>query len=49
MIELGAGGSGRPMGDEADFGKIVAFLCSQPAANLNGARIVVDGGETTAL
>jgi 3-oxoacyl-[acyl-carrier protein] reductase len=49
MIELGAAGSGRPMGDAADFGKVVAFLCSQPAANLNGARIVVDGGETTAL
>ncbi len=49
MIELGAGGSGRPMGDPADFGKVVAFLCSQAAANVNGARIVVDGGESLAL
>jgi 3-oxoacyl-[acyl-carrier protein] reductase len=49
MIELGATKSGRPMGDPADFGKVVAFLCSQAACNLNGARIVVDGGESLAL
>jgi 3-oxoacyl-[acyl-carrier protein] reductase len=49
MIELGFTGSGRPMGDPADFGKVVAFLCSQAAANVNGARIVVDGGESLAL
>ena len=49
MIELGAAGSGRPMGDPADFGKVVAFLCSQAAANVNGARIVVDGGESLSL
>jgi len=46
MVELGGRG---PMGDPADFGKIVAFLCSGAAANVNGARIVIDGGETTAL
>ena len=44
--ELGATG---PMGDPADLGKVVAFLCSQPAGNVNGARLVVDGGETLAL
>lgn len=49
MIELGATGSGRPMGDPADFGQVVAFLCSQAAANVNGARIVVDGGESLSL
>jgi 3-oxoacyl-[acyl-carrier protein] reductase len=49
MIELGFTGSGRPMGNPADFGKVVAFLCSQVAANVNGARIVVDGGESLAL
>jgi len=48
MLELG-GGKGRPMGDPADFGKVVAFLCSQPAGYVNGARIVVDGGDTLAL
>jgi 3-oxoacyl-[acyl-carrier protein] reductase len=37
------------MGDPADFGKVVAFLCSQQASNVNGARIVVDGGESLAL
>jgi NAD(P)-dependent dehydrogenase (short-subunit alcohol dehydrogenase family) len=37
------------MGDPADFGKVVAFMCSQAACNLNGARIIVDGGESLAL
>jgi 3-oxoacyl-[acyl-carrier protein] reductase len=49
MIELGATDSGRPMGDPADFGKVVAFLCSQAAANVSGARLVVDGAESLAL
>ena len=49
MIELGLAAGGRPMGEPSDFGKVVAFLCSQAAANLNGARIVVDGGESLAL
>lgn len=49
MIELGFASSGRPMGDPAGFGRVVAFLCSQAAANVNGARIVVDGGESLAL
>jgi 3-oxoacyl-[acyl-carrier protein] reductase len=47
MLELGGGD--RPMGDPSDFGKVVAFLCSQPAGYLNGARLVVDGGDTLAL
>lgn len=45
----GGGGGGGPMGDPADFGRVVAFLCSQPAAFVNGAAIVVDGGATLAL
>lgn len=49
MIELGMAASGRPMGDPADFGKVVAFLCSEAAGNLNGTRVVVDGGESLAL
>ena len=36
-------------GDPADFGKVVAFLCSEPARFVNGATIVVDGGATLAL
>ncbi len=46
MRELG----GAPvMGDPADFGRVVAFLCSQPAAFVNGAAVVVDGAQTLAL
>jgi 3-oxoacyl-[acyl-carrier protein] reductase len=52
MIELarttGAGGE-QTLGDPADFGRVVAFLCSAPAAFMNGAAIVVDGGATLAL
>ncbi len=37
------------MGDPADFGRVVAFLCSATAGFVNGAAIVVDGGSTLAL
>jgi 3-oxoacyl-[acyl-carrier protein] reductase len=42
------GGTG-PMGDPADFGRVVAFVCSAHASFVNGATIVVDGGATLAL
>jgi len=42
------GGTG-PMGDPADFGRIVAFLCSEQARFVNGAALVVDGASTLAL
>lgn len=45
MVELGGGG-GAPMGDPGDFGRVVAFLCSQPAAFVNGAAVVVDGAQS---
>jgi 3-oxoacyl-[acyl-carrier protein] reductase len=48
MRELGGADSGA-MGDPADFGKVVAFLCSQPAGFVNGTAVVVDGGATLAL
>ena len=48
MRSLGGGG-GLPMGDPADFGRVVAFLCSMHAGFLNGAAVVVDGGATLAL
>ena len=48
MRELGNDGRG-PMGDPADFGKVVTFLCSDPARFVNGAAVVVDGGATLAL
>jgi 3-oxoacyl-[acyl-carrier protein] reductase len=46
MRELGGTG---PMGDPADFGRVVAFVCSVHAGFVNGATIVVDGGATLAL
>jgi 3-oxoacyl-[acyl-carrier protein] reductase len=46
--ELGLGGDG-PLGDPARFGQVVAFLCSEPAAFVNGAAITVDGGRTLGL
>jgi 3-oxoacyl-[acyl-carrier protein] reductase len=46
MRELGGTG---PMGDPADFGRVVAFVCSAHAGFVNGATIVVDGGATLAL
>ena len=47
MQQLGAASG--PMGDPADFGRVVAFLCSAHAGFVNGATIVVDGGATLAL
>jgi 3-oxoacyl-[acyl-carrier protein] reductase len=49
MRQLGGAGGLGVMGDPDDFGKVVAFLCSQPAAFVNGAAVVVDGGATLAL
>lgn len=43
MLELG-GSDGAHMGDPADFGQVVAFLCSDQAGFVNGAAVVVDGG-----
>lgn len=43
------GGRSGPMGDPADFGKVVAFLCSQAAAFITGSAVVVDGGAVAGL
>jgi 3-oxoacyl-[acyl-carrier protein] reductase len=43
------GGSAGPMGDPADFGRIVAFLCSEPANFVSGAALQVDGAATIGL
>jgi len=32
------------LGDAADFGKAVAFLCSEPARFITGTSLLVDGG-----
>ena len=41
--------TGEGMGDPGDFGKVVAFLCSQPAAFVSGAALHVDGAATLGL
>jgi 3-oxoacyl-[acyl-carrier protein] reductase len=38
-----------PMGDPADFGRVVAFLCSEPARFVTGAALQVDGGAVAGL
>jgi len=48
MRQLG-GGDTSGMGDPADFGKVVAFLCSEPANFLTGVALQVDGGATAGL
>jgi len=48
MKQLGTT-SDRPFGDPGDFGRVVAFLCSQPAGYVSGAALQVDGAQTTGL
>jgi 3-oxoacyl-[acyl-carrier protein] reductase len=48
MRQLG-GGNVEGMGDPADFGRVVAFLCSQPANYITGVALQVDGGSTIGL
>ena len=45
MKQLG-GGTTEGMGDPADFGRVVAVLCSQPANYISGVALQVDGGAT---
>lgn len=42
-------GSHGPMGDPEDFGRVVAFLCSEPAAFITGTALAVDGGAIQGL
>jgi 3-oxoacyl-[acyl-carrier protein] reductase len=37
------------MGDPGDFGKAVAFLCSEPARFITGTALQIDGGATVGL
>jgi 3-oxoacyl-[acyl-carrier protein] reductase len=39
----------RRMGDPADFGRVAAFLCSEPANFMCGAAVIVDGGASRGL
>jgi 3-oxoacyl-[acyl-carrier protein] reductase len=40
---------GTPMGDPGDFGKIVAFFCSEPVKFVTGTALPVDGGAVRGL
>jgi 3-oxoacyl-[acyl-carrier protein] reductase len=37
------------IGDPADFGEVVAFLCSRQAGFITGSAVIVDGGATVGL
>ena len=39
----------RPLGDPADFGQVVAFLCSEQAGFTTGVQLHVDGGDYAGL
>jgi 3-oxoacyl-[acyl-carrier protein] reductase len=43
------GHTGRRMGDPADFGRVVAFLCSEPAGYVSGIAMGVDGAAVSGL
>jgi 3-oxoacyl-[acyl-carrier protein] reductase len=49
MIQLAGGSDSSGMGDPGDFGRVVAFLCSHPAAYISGAALMVDGAASTGL
>ncbi len=48
MRQLGGLGVGSA-GDPADFGRVVAFLCSEPTRFVSGAALLVDGAATVGL
>jgi 3-oxoacyl-[acyl-carrier protein] reductase len=48
MKQLGGLGDG-VHGDPADFGSVVAFLCSEPARFVSGVALQVDGAATVGL
>jgi len=48
MKELGTT-SDRPFGDPADFGRVVAFLCSEASGYVSGTALQVDGAQTAGL
>ncbi len=47
--EGGAPDPNRRMGDPGDFGKVVAFLCSEPAGFVSGSAVAVDGAIVAGL
>jgi 3-oxoacyl-[acyl-carrier protein] reductase len=49
LEQLAASVPARTIGDAADFGKVVAFLCGRPAKYITGESILVDGGAYAGL
>lgn len=47
--ELGPGVRDGRIGNPADFGKVVAFLCSEPAGFVSGTAVGVDGARVAGL
>jgi 3-oxoacyl-[acyl-carrier protein] reductase len=47
VTQLGHGG--RHIGEPSDFGKVVAFLCSEPARFVSGIAMGVDGAAVSGL
>jgi 3-oxoacyl-[acyl-carrier protein] reductase len=47
--EAGAVDPNRRMGDAADFGQVVAFLCSDQARFVSGSALAVDGATVAGL
>jgi 3-oxoacyl-[acyl-carrier protein] reductase len=43
------GGTTGPMGDPDAFGRVAAFLCSEPAAFISGTALQVDGARSSGL
>lgn len=43
------GHTGARLGDPTDFGKVVAFLCSEPAGFISGVAVGVDGAAVAGL
>jgi 3-oxoacyl-[acyl-carrier protein] reductase len=38
-----------PRGDPTDFGRVVAFMCSEPAKFMSGSTVLVDGARAVGL
>ena len=49
LSALAAGIPAGFLGDAGDFGKVVAFVCSEPARFMTGEGVLVDGGTYSGL
>lgn len=49
VASLGGVPEGTPVGDPGDFGRVVAFLCSDSAGFVSGAALQIDGSRTVGL